>query len=68
MRDDNPTPNEVRLKRLADRYAVMLVYLDAHFGTTKPFTDEDFWMTDDCMEIRSMPEYQEKLNYLRATI
>lgn len=68
MPDANLTPNEVRLKQLADRYAVVMTYLWAHFDTTEPFTNDDFWISDDCMEIRTMPEYQEQMNLLRVAL
>lgn len=68
MPDENLTENEIRLKRLADRYAVVMTYLWAHFDTTQPFCDEDFWISDDCMEIRTMPEYQQNLQQLRVAL
>lgn len=57
-----------RLTKLADRMAVILTYLWAHFGALKPFDDEIFWMSDDANEIRAMPEYQKALETLREML
>lgn len=59
------TLNAARLARLADRHAVLMVYLWSQFGTVSPFIDDDFWISDDCNEIRDMPEYAAALQLVR---
>jgi len=60
--------NNQRLKKLADRMAVMLVHRWAIEGTLAPFDDELFWLSDDCNEIRAMPEYQEAVETIRIML
>ena len=60
--------NKSRLVRLADRVSVMLVYLWAKHGTISPFDDDDFWTSDDCNEIRAMPEYQQAMEVVREML
>jgi len=56
-----PTP-EQQLKRLKDRFAVVLAYVWAKNESIEPFEDDDFWWSSGVAEIRTMPEYQQMLH------
>ena len=57
--------NEDRMKRMADRMALLMVFYWARYGDFMPLDDDDFWNSKDADEIRAMPEYQQAIQFIR---
>ena len=60
--------NDRRLAKLADRLAIVLVYIDSQHGTLKPFSSEPFWTSDEANAIREMPFYNECVDKVREMV
>ena len=68
MPDDKVTLNEQRLRKLADRMAILMCVYWSQYGNFDPLDLDDFWNSADCDEIRAMPEYQQAIQHIREML